>query len=237
MEYLTPTDRILVALDVPDRDQAMRLAETLAPHVGGFKVGLELFNACGPEILRTMSQEGLRVFYDAKFHDIPNTVAGAVGVAAQTGVWMINVHATGGSEMMSAAVEAAWSAAGGSPPLVVGVTVLTSIDNNVLREELRINIQPLEVVRHLAILAEESGLNGVVASPLEAAAIREVCGDGFLIVTPGVRPAWAGVDDQRRIATPAEAVANGADYLVIGRPILRAEDPAAAAQRVADELS
>ena len=235
MSELSARDRIIIPLDVPSETEAVRLAALLAPHVGAFKVGLELFNATGPSIFAALAQVGGRVFYDAKLHDIPNTVAGAVTAVGRHGLWMLNVHTTGGSAMMRAAVEANRQAR--SRPLLIGVTVLTSLDADALRDELGVAAAPLEHVVHLARLAQASGLDGVVCSPLEAAAIRAACGPQFVIVTPGVRPAGAAVGDQKRIATPRAAVEAGADYLVIGRPITQAADPVAAAQAVAAELS
>ncbi|MBI2297614.1 MAG: orotidine-5'-phosphate decarboxylase [Armatimonadetes bacterium] len=232
---IEPQQRIIVALDCDNGVEALGMAERLSGHVGAVKVGLELFNAGGPQTLRRFVETGTRVFYDAKLHDIPVTVARAVAVAARTGVWMINLHATGGSAMMQQA-EAA-NAELQAPPLLIGVTLLTSLDERALADDLRVSLSPLHYVVHLAKLAQAAGLHGVVASPREAAAVREACGSGFLIVTPGVRPTWAAADDQKRIATPAEAVADGADYLVIGRPITRASDPLAAAMRVAEELA
>lgn len=235
MADLQAHERIIIPLDVPDAEAAVALAERLAPYVGAMKVGLELFNVTGPAIFARLSGLGVPVFYDAKLHDIPNTVAGAVRAAARHGLWMINVHTTGGSDMMKAAVAAAQTAE--VKPLVIGVTVLTSIGGAMLRDELRVAGEPLEQVVHLARLAQQCGLDGVVCSPLEAAAVRHACGAGFAIVTPGVRPASASLDDQQRVATPAEAVRQGSDYLVIGRPITAAADPVAAAQRIAEELA
>jgi len=230
-----PADRLIVALDVPTAAQALHLAERLAPEVGALKVGLELFNAVGPDILRRMVATGAKVFYDAKLHDIPNTVAGAVRTIGPHGVWMLNVHATGGSAMMAAAAEAARAMP--DPPLLIAVTLLTSLEAGDLEAMYAQPIALAASARRLAILARNAGLDGVVCSPLEAAAIREACGDAFVIVTPGVRPAAAAVGDQKRVATPAQAVANGADYLVIGRPITAAADPVAAARAVAEELA
>lgn len=233
---MSPTERIIVALDVPRLDAALELAARLRPAVGAFKVGLELFNAVGPAGLGQLVAAGGRVFYDAKFHDIPNTVAGAVRATLATtpGLWMVNVHACGGAPMMAAAAAAARECE--QPPLVIAVTVLTSLDAAQLRDELGVAASPAEQVVRLARLAQDAGLDGVVASPLEAAAIRAACGPEFLVVTPGVRPASAARDDQRRAATPAQAVADGADYLVVGRPITAAADPLAAARAIAAEL-
>lgn len=231
----SPQDRIIVAVDVPTAAQALSLARRLTPVVGALKVGLELFNAAGPSILAELQRDGSRVFYDAKLHDIPNTVKGAVGTIGAHGVWMLNVHATGGRAMMRAAAEAASELA--HPPLMIAVTLLTSLEAADLEGMYAHAIDVAASARRLAVLARDAGLDGVVCSPLEAAAIREACGDDFLIVTPGVRPASAAVGDQKRVATPAQAVAHGADYLVIGRPITGADDPVAAARAIAEELS
>jgi orotidine-5'-phosphate decarboxylase len=233
-------NRILVALDVDSRAKAVALADTLRGSVAGFKIGKQLFTAEGPDIVRTLTARGDRVFLDLKFHDIPNTVAGAVTSAAATGAWMVNVHASGGTAMMRAAAAAARAAAdksGGTRPLVIGVTVLTSMNEAGLAE-VGTSRSVLDQVVHLALLAKSAGLDGVVASPQEIAAIRQACGPDFQIVTPGIRPAGqAGKDDQARTLTPVEAVAEGATYLVIGRPITGAADPRAAAEGIAAETS
>jgi orotidine-5'-phosphate decarboxylase len=233
-------NRILVALDVDSRAKALALADTLRGSVAGFKIGKQLFTAEGPDIVRTLTARGDRVFLDRKFHDIPNTVAGAVTSAAATGAWMVNVHASGGTAMMRAAAAAARAAAdksGGTRPLVIGVTVLTSMNEAGLAE-VGTSRPVLDQVVHLALLAKSAGLDGVVASPQEIAAIRQACGPDFQIVTPGIRPAGqAGKDDQARTLTPVEAVAEGATYLVIGRPITGAADPRAAAEGIAAETS
>lgn len=229
------TDRILVALDYDNAADALALAQKLGSSVGGVKVGLELVNAAGFEIFDQLTAVGIkRIFYDAKFHDIPNTVAGAVRAAAKRGVWMVNVHTSGGQAMMEAAREAAHSVA--QPPLLIGVTVLTSIDQLTISSELRVTGPVSKQVVHLAQLAQTSGLDGVVASPLEVAAIRSACGEGFVTVIPGIRPAGAGAQDQKRVATPASAIRDGAHYLVVGRAITTATDPAAAALAIAQEV-
>jgi orotidine-5'-phosphate decarboxylase len=226
-------NRIFVALDTPSIDKAVAIAEPVRPHVGGLKVGLEFISANGPEGVRRIVALGLPVFADVKFHDIPNTVAGAVREIAKLGVAILNVHAPGGEAMMRAALDAAGTV---SPrPKVIGVTVLTSLDERDLAA-VGVNAAPLDQVVRLAKLAKASGLDGVVCSPREIAAVRAACGGDFLIVTPGVRPAGGDLADQRRVMTPADAVKAGADILVIGRPITGAADPAQAARTIAASL-
>ena len=230
---------ILVALDVESAARAIELADLLRGAVGGYKIGKQLFTAAGPAMVRELTSRGDRVFLDLKFHDIPNTVAGAVQSAVATGAWMVNVHASGGSAMMKAAAEAATKTAAslGRPrPLVIGVTVLTSMTDEVLHE-IGVPRPMLDQVVHLAKLAKASGLDGVVASPQETRAIRDACGKDFQIVTPGIRPAdQQGKDDQARTLTPAEAISAGATYLVIGRPITAASDPRQAADSITATL-
>jgi orotidine-5'-phosphate decarboxylase len=229
---LVVKDQVLVALDVESRESALSLAETLRGDVGGFKIGSRLFTAEGPAMVRALTERGDRVFLDLKFHDIPNTVATAVEAASQLGVWMVNVHASGGTAMMRAARDAAHAAAAkrnAAPPLVIGVTVLTSMNQATLKET-GIVIDVLDQVLRLAELTKEAGLDGVVASPRETAAIRKRCGADFAIVTPGIRAASAPKDDQERTMSPDEAIAAGSSYLVVGRPIIAAPDPKAAAR-------
>ena len=233
-------DKIIVALDVDSAEKAVKLAAKLKDDVGAFKVGLQLINSAGLGIFDELKAAGAKnIFYDCKYHDIPNTVKGASEAACAMGIWMFNVHCSGGYTMMKAAADAAKAASeqlGKPRPLVIGVTVLTSIDKETLNNDIRVPGEPAEQVVHLAKLAKEAGLDGVVSSPLEIELIREACGPDFLIVTPGVRHKGADVGDQKRIMTPAEAVAKGSDYLVIGRPITKAEDPAQAARNIAAEL-
>lgn len=233
---------IIVALDVRSAAEAQSLVAVLEGAVGAFKVGLELFNAEGPSIfsaLREAASEPIDIFYDAKLHDIPNTVAGAIAAAGRHDLWMINVHASGGAAMMTAAVERCQQTAmetGSKRPLVIAVTVLTSIDARMLADELSVQLSPEAQVVNLAKLAQASGCDGVVASPLEIEAIRGACGSDFLIVTPGVRPAGADLADQKRVMTPGEAICRGASYLVVGRPITHAASPRDAAESIFDEI-
>lgn len=210
--------RILVALDYPRLASALEIVAELKDVVGGFKVGLELCTADGVKpVVDQVSRAGGSVFLDLKFKDIPNTVAGAVRSACVPGVFMVNVHCDGGLEMMKAAVKARSEAE--HKPLLIGVTVLTSISDAVLNHELGVARTVADQVKALAQMAAEAGLDGVVCSPQEVAMVKQVCGRNFLTVVPGVRPAWAATGDQKRVATPAETVKAGADYLVIGRPI------------------
>jgi orotidine-5'-phosphate decarboxylase len=231
-----PSDRILVAVDTPDLIQALRWTDQLQGRVGGFKLGLEFLHAAGPAGVHAVQAAGAeRIFLDTKLSDIPNTVAGAVRSVGRLRPWMLNVHAMAGPAAMRAAREAA-AELGEARPLVVAVTVLTSLDEAAL-SAIGIQGSPREAVVRLALLAQECGLDGVVASPREVAAIREACGREFLTVIPGVRPAGADTHDQARVATPAAAILAGADYLVVGRAITDAGDPALAAEGIAAEIA
>ncbi len=235
---MLPRDRILVALDTPDLARAKALATALSSLVGGLKIGKEFFAAHGPQGVREVAG-GQALFLDLKFHDIPNTVAGALRAAVDLEPLIVNVHASGGQAMMAAAVAAVRDAAAarGIPrPRLIGVTVLTSLDDADLDAVGQRGPAADQVLR-LARLARDAGLDGVVCSPREIAGLREALGPDFLLVVPGIRPDWAAKGDQKRVTTPAEALAAGADYLVIGRPITGAEDPAAAARSIVEELA
>ena len=227
--------KIIFALDVNGVAEIDRYAGMLSGKVGMFKVGKELFTACGPEAVRAVQRHGGQVFLDLKYHDIPNTVAKAMLEAARLGVQLANLHALGGAEMMETAATAVRKEFGDDRPRLLAVTILTSSTAETLRG-VGISLPVEQMVVRLARLAQEAGMGGVVASPLEIGLIRAACGPDFLIVTPGVRPTFAAADDQKRIMTPAEAVGAGADFLVIGRPIARAADPAAAAEMITDEI-
>jgi orotidine-5'-phosphate decarboxylase len=225
--------KIIVALDYAATAPAMALVERLDAQHCALKVGKELFTRSGPGLVEALVGRGFRVFLDLKFHDIPNTVAAACDAAADLGVWMVNVHASGGRRMMEAARERL--AAHARPPLLIAVTVLTSLDRDDLAE-VGCPGEPVDRVLRLARLAQTAGLRGVVCSAQEAATVRGELGPGFLLVTPGVRPSTATRDDQKRVMTPREALAAGADYLVIGRPITAAADPLAALQAIESDI-
>jgi orotidine-5'-phosphate decarboxylase len=248
-------DQLLIALDVDSASKALALADSLRGIAGGFKIGSRLFTSEGPPIVRALVEKGARVFLDLKFHDIPNTVAQAVAAATSLGVWMVNVHASGGTTMMQAARGAARETAarsGATPPLVIAVTVLTSMNGAALAEIGCSSAQTtgspgsggrdtetvIDQVIRLAQLAEAAGLDGVVASPRETAMIRQRCGRDFAIVTPGIRGGGAvttGKDDQERTMSAGDAIAAGATYIVVGRPIITAADPRAAAEAILEE--
>ncbi len=227
-------DRLIVALDVPGATEARQIVQAIGEAATTYKIGKQLFTAEGPQVVRDLVASGRKVFLDLKYHDIPNTVAAAVRSAAELGVSMMTVHASGGSKMLRAAVEAASQSP--AKPMVLAVTVLTSLSDADL-QELGIAGSVLSQVLRLGALARAAGCGGLVASAQEARELRKALGEGFAIVTPGVRPAGAAAGDQARVVTPKEAIAAGATYLVVGRPILEAPDPAKAARQIADEIA
>lgn len=231
--------RLAFPLDVPSAAQARELVDLLREEVGLFKVGKELFCSAGPDFVRGLTAEGLDVFLDLKFHDIPRTVAQASAQAARLGVRILNVHASGSLEMMETTAKEVRRVCRREKlarPTILGVTVLTSLSGEDLRR-IGVRASPRVQVRRLASLALEAGLDGVVASPLEIEAVREACGERFTILTPGIRPRTADVQDQKRVATPADAIAAGADYVVVGSPIRNAADPVAAARAIVEEMT
>lgn len=230
---------IIAALDVADEQAALGLIKQLAGAVGAFKVGKELFVTAGPDLVRRIRDLGADVFLDLKFHDIPNTVAGAVAAATRLDVQMLTVHACGGSAMLAAAQKAARETAdeaGRTPPLILGVTVLTSMDQNDL-DEVGVADGPAVQVERLATLAARNGLGGLVCSPLEIVSLRRIIPAEMKLITPGIRPAGSAAGDQKRILTPRQAIDAGADWLVIGRPIYAADDPASAVATILEELA
>ena len=234
---MNPKNKLIVALDVDTIDKAVDLVRALKKDVKFFKIGLELFSSCGADIIGVLKKEGAEIFLDLKLHDIPNTVAKASRVITKLGVFMFNVHASGGYGMMEAAVKAVNDEArsGKYPrPKIIAVTVLTSMDAGDLKK-IGINAGAEDQVLRLAGLAKDAGMDGVVASSAEIGPIRDKMGKDFMVVTPGVRPSWAGPGDQKRIATPGEAVSAGADYIVVGRPITGAQNPAEAARKILKE--
>lgn len=226
--------RVLVALDYADQATALALVKRLSPDMCGLKVGKELFVVAGPDLVRELARRGFKVFLDLKFHDIPNTVGQACAAAARLGVWMINVHASGGLAMLKAARAALEQLE--QPPRLIGVTVLTSMGQADLRQ-VGVEAEPAQQVARLAGLCADAGLDGVVCSGQEAAMLRAARGRDFLLVTPGIRPVDAATGDQQRVLTPTQALAAGADHLVIGRPITQAADPVATLQRINAEIS
>ena len=231
--------KLIIALDLPDRDKVLRHVDMLKDYADVFKVGFELFTSAGPEIVKSIIKKGCKVFLDLKYHDIPNTVAKSAEVATELGVFMFNLHSSGGSIMMRTTAEIVDNKARKlkiRKPIILAVTVLTSIDEKILKRELGIKREVNNHVVKLAKLAKECGLDGVVASSLEISSIREACGKDFVIVTPGIRPVWASKNDQKRINTPANAVKLGADYIVVGRPILDSKNSVNAAKMVLNEM-
>jgi orotidine-5'-phosphate decarboxylase len=231
-----PEPRVIVALDYPDAGAALQLVDRLEPGLCRLKVGKELFTRTGPALVADLVGRGFDVFLDLKFHDIPNTVASACHAAAELGVWMLNVHALGGERMLLAAREGIARASNTSPPLLVAVTILTSMDEHDLAG-VGLAGAPAENVLRLASLVNQCGLDGVVCSSRETAMLRDRLGTSFKLVTPGIRPSGSQADDQRRVMTPVDAIKNGSTYLVIGRPVTRADDPVGVLRTINSELS
>ncbi len=235
---MSAQEKLIVALDVPTLEEAKSLVKALSPSVKIFKVGKELFTAAGPEAVRMVHSHKARVFLDLKFHDIPNTVGAACQVATRLGVFMLNVHASGGKSMLYSAVQSVHQVASSekiTPPKVLGVTVLTSMTDRDLKE-VGVKKKVKGQVQDLALLAQQCGLDGVVASGQEIEVVRKTLGKNFIIVTPGVRPVWAAQGDQKRIMTPREAIELGADFIVVGRPITQDAKPLEAAKRILEEM-
>lgn len=226
---MSSTSPIIVALDFPDASSAMNMADQLDPALCRVKVGKELFTSSGPAVVEALQHKGFEVFLDLKFHDIPNTTASAVQAAAELGVWMVNVHAGGGRRMMEACRDILQRRS--TRPRLTAVTVLTSLEQEDL-QEVGVDIEPMVQVQRLARLTRDCGLDGVVCSAREAKALRSALGDEFLLVTPGIRPADSSADDQKRIVTPSQALENGSSYLVVGRPITKAEKPEQALEAI-----
>jgi orotidine-5'-phosphate decarboxylase len=232
-------ERIIIALDVPTFAATADLMDKLGDRARSLKVGSQLFTSVGPDIIREIKRRGKKLFLDLKFHDIPNTVARASEAATELGVDIFNVHVSGGLEMMRDAAQATKAKAselGIEKPIVLGVTILTSIDETMFQSVLGTGNSLKDQIVHMAKLAQQAGLDGVVASPQEIRLIREACGEDFVVLTPGVRPEWASSDDQKRTMTPVGAFKAGADYVVIGRPIYRAPEPADALARILEQL-
>lgn len=233
-------DRICVALDVDDGAEAASLARRLSPWVGVFKIGSQLFTSEGPKVVERVRESGGKVFLDLKYHDIPNTVAHAVRAATRLGVFLLDVHALGGSQMMRAAAEAAADEAAKQSiarPSLLAITVLTSFSQEALSRDLLVSQAMGDYVGHLARTAQAAGIDGVVASPNEIRLIRGACGGEFIVLTPGIRPKWSSRDDdQARVMTPGEALALGADFIVVGRPVIGADSPEKAAERLLAEV-
>ena len=236
---MSATEKLILALDVSERNYAMELVDRFVDYIGIFKVGHELYTSCGPQIIEDIHKRGRKVFLDLKYHDIPNTVSKAAIAATRLGVHMFNLHASGGLEMMKICRERVVEVClkeNINRPKILGVTVLTSISREGLRDELGIQHGMRTHVRHLASLALKAGLDGVVASGREVEIIKNHCGEGFLIVTPGIRPSWTPPDDQKRTMTPKEAIREGSDYLVVGRAILQQPDPIKAIELISLEM-
>jgi orotidine-5'-phosphate decarboxylase len=237
---MKPRERIILALDVAEYNEAIEIVQSFKEHISIFKVGSELFTSAGPKIVEAIRSMDGKVFLDLKFHDIPNTVCKSVLTVAKLGVFMFNIHTLGGFEMMRQAAQSLSQFSlekNVDRPKLIGVTILTSIDQTALRDELGINIRMSTQVKHLAGLAQRAGLDGVVASPEDAEMLRVRFGKGFLIVTPAIRPSWTAADDQKRTSTPKEALRRGADYLVIGRAVTSQPNPINALKRIEEEIA
>jgi len=239
MSSISAPERLILALDMPEHDSALEIVDKYSDYINIFKVGLELFTSCGPRIVEDIKKKGKKVFLDLKFHDIPNTVSKAALAAMKLGVYMFNLHASGGLEMMKRCKDSVVEVClkeNIDRPKILAVTVLTSLSREILRDELGIQYGLRTHVRHLSALALKAGLDGVVASAREVEIIRNHCGKGFLIVTPGIRPSWTPPDDQKRTMTPKDAIREGADYLVIGRAVLQQPDPLKAIELITLEI-
>jgi len=239
MSSISASERLILALDVPEHDYALEIVDKYSDYINIFKVGLELFSSCGPKIVEDIKKKGKKVFLDLKFHDIPNTVAKAALSATRLGVYMFNLHASGGLEMMKRSKDSVVDVClkeNIDRPNILAVTVLTSLSREILKDELGIQYGLRTHVRHLSALALKAGLDGVVASAREVEIIRNHCGKGFLIVTPGIRPSWTPPDDQKRTMTPKDAIREGSDYLVIGRAVLQQADPLKAIELISLEI-
>ena len=239
MSSISAPERLILALDVPEHDYALEIVDKYSEYVNIFKVGLELFTSCGPKIVEDIKERGKKVFLDLKFHDIPNTVSKAALAATRLGVYMFNLHASGGLEMMKRCKDSVVEVClkeNIDRPRILAVTVLTSLSREILKDELGIQYGLRTHVRHLSALALKAGLDGVVASAREVEIIRNHCGKEFLIVTPGIRPSWTPPDDQKRTMTPQDAIREGSDYLVIGRAVLQQPDPLKAIELISLEI-
>jgi orotidine-5'-phosphate decarboxylase len=236
---MKPRERIILALDVSDHDEAIKIVHGFKDHIDIFKVGSELFTSVGPRLIKEINLMGKKVFLDLKFHDIPNTVTKSVLAAAKLRVFMLTVHTLGGLDMLKQAADALGKFAienNITRPRLIGVTILTSMDQKALSDEIGVALRMSSQVKQLAKLARMAGLDGVVASAENATMIRSSAGEGFMIVTPGIRPSWASADDQKRTLTPKQAIRKGADYIVIGRAVLAQSDPIKALMRIHDEI-